>query len=71
MLTRSTSGCVLALIGQSSKYIALCGLPYKYLTDIIHGHCLGILGKDLASVHHSGQYWKVIKLASKLAQRLW
>lgn len=72
--------------GVGRKYIRMCTCPnwtkagstqscvvclYKYLIDILHGHCLGILGKDLANVHHAGQYWQVIKLASKLTQRLW
>lgn len=45
----------------------LCGVClYKPLTDL---HSLGILGMDLACVHHPGQYF--MNLASNMAQNLW
>lgn len=41
----------------------------KPLTKVIWCRTLVILGMDLASVHHPGQY--LTKIASNLAQTLW
>lgn len=47
-----------------------CGIClHKPLSNIIHSHSLGVLGMDLACVHHAGQCF--LSLALNLAQHLW
>lgn len=62
----------LLLIGPRQEVCScsLVGFCFsEHLTNLIHGHSLGGLGMDQASVRLHGQY--LIKLALNLAQKLW
>ena len=54
-------------LDEGESYVACGFCLYKPLTKVIHGHSLGIVCIDPASVHR-GQ--DLIKLASNLAQNL-
>lgn len=56
-------------LDKDRKYIVLWALPFKEPTNVVCSHSLGILGMNLANVHHPSQY--LIKLPSNVIQKFW
>lgn len=45
---RSVSGVCLPSVDEGRKYVALMGVAYKHLDNLIQHNSLGIPGEDLA-----------------------